>query len=216
MTDLAALRAANAKRWAVAKPTRNFTSVAQHLVDPSAKIRYQAVQYKTGVPWWFIAVVHERESSQNWRASLAQGDPWNEVSVHVPKGRGPFASWEDAAIDALINCAPYAAKNRDWTSGSTLTLLEEYNGLGYANRGVASPYVWAGTDQYVKGKYVADGVYNPEVIDQQLGCAGLLMAMMRLDPSVRFAGAPSVPAVPAQPSLIARIIAFITSLFKRK
>ena len=79
------------------------------------------------------AVVHERESSQNWNGSLAQGDPWNLVSTHVPAGRGPFKSWEDAAVDALVNCHPFAARNMDWSIGGTLTMLEQYNGLGYSN-----------------------------------------------------------------------------------
>jgi lysozyme family protein len=158
-------------------------------VAPDAKARYQAVEKETGVPWYFIAVAHERESSQNWRCSLAQGDPWNRVSVHVPAGRGPFKSWEEAAVDALVHCAPYAARNKDWSVGGLLTQLEEYNGLGYATRGVPSPYVWSGTNQYVSGKYVRDGVYDPHAVDQQLGCAGLLMAMMTLDPSIKAAEA---------------------------
>ena len=105
MTDLNALTAANTKRWTNAKLTRNFTPVARHLVAPDAKARYQAVSAKTGVPWPVIAVIHERECSQDWTGSLAQGDPWNRVSVHVPAGRGPFRSWEEAAVDALVNCA---------------------------------------------------------------------------------------------------------------
>jgi lysozyme family protein len=98
MTDLNALRRANAKRWANARPTRNFAAVAKRLVSSDAKSQYRAVAAKTGVPWAAIAVIHEREASQDWKGSLAQGDPWNRVSVHVPVGRGPFASWEDAAI----------------------------------------------------------------------------------------------------------------------
>jgi len=198
VTDLAALKIANARRWGVAKPTRNFSSVAKHLVDPAAKMRYVAVSTITDVPWWFIAVTHERESSQNWSRSLAQGDPWNKVSVHVPAGRGPFASWEDAAIDALTDCPPFAARNKDWSIGGSLTMLEQYNGLGYFNGPVttqngvvvhrfpsqASPYIWSGTDQYKSGKYVRDHVFNQGVVDQQLGCAGLIMAMMTLDPSI--------------------------------
>ena len=184
MTDLVALRAANARRWAAARPMRNFSSVAKHLVEPVAKSRYVAVSKKTGVPWWFIAVAHERESSQSWKGSLAQGDPWNKVSVHVPAGRGPFNSWEDAAVDALVNCAPFAARNKDWSIGGSLTMLEQYNGLGYFKRGLPSPYIWSGTDQYKSGKYVRDGVFNPGAVDQQLGCAGLIMAMMALDPSI--------------------------------
>jgi lysozyme family protein len=199
VTDLVALRAANARRWLAASLTRNFSSVAKHLVEPVAKARYVAVSNRTGVPWWFIAVVHERESAQSWGDSLAQGDPWNKVSVHVPAGRGPFKSWEDAAVDALVNCAPFAARNKDWSIGSALTMLEQYNGLGYAARGKPSPYVWSGTDQYVSGKYVRDGVYNPDVVDQQLGCAGLLLAMMPLDPSIHFASPGQAPPVAAPP-----------------
>ena len=201
MTDLNALRRANAKRWANARPTRNFAVVAKHLVSPDAKSQYQAVAAKTGVPWAAIAVIHERECSQDWKGSLAQGDPWSRVSVHVPAGRGPFASWEDAAIDALRNCAPYAARNKDWSIGGTLTVLEEYNGVGYASRGVPSPYVWSGTDQYRSGKYVRDGVYDPNAVDSQLGCAGLLMAMMALDRSIAFGGTtPPTATLPPSPT----------------
>jgi lysozyme family protein len=92
MTDIVALKSANAKRWANARPTRNFAATAKSLVG--GKPRYQTVEAKTGIPWFVIAVIHERESSQNRFGSLAQGDPWNRVSVHVPKGRGPFQSWE--------------------------------------------------------------------------------------------------------------------------
>ncbi len=219
MTDLIALKAANAERWAKARLQRNFASVAKALIETTAKQRYLAVSARTAVPWWFIAVVHEREASQNWSSSLAQGDSWSKVSVHVPAGRGPFASWEDAAVDALLNCAPHAGRNHDWSAGGALTMLEQYNGLGYANHGVPSPYVWAGTDQYTQGKYIRDGVYDPLVVDRQAGCAGLLMTMAALDPSIRFTStAPSVPpAKPAAPSVThpapGSIGAFIAKIF---
>ena len=199
MTDLNALTAANAKRWANARLSRNFASVARHLIAPRAKARYQAVSARTGVPWAVIAVIHERECSQDWTGSLAQGDPWNRVSVHVPAGRGPFRSWEEAAIDALVNCSPYAARNKDWSIGRTLTKLEQYNGLGYAARGRPSPYIWSGTDQYGSGKYVRDGVYDPNAVDSQPGCAGLLMAMMALDPTISFTDAAVAPSIPVRP-----------------
>lgn len=171
----------NKRRWDACKvhPSKIalFDKVAKRLTAPTAKARYQAVEKRTGVPWWFIAVTHERESSQNWSRSLAQGDPWNRVSTHVPKGRGPFNSWEDAAYDALVKCHPFAAKNKDWSIGGSLAMLEKYNGLGYSGKGLPSPYIWAGTNQYSRGKYVADGVYDPNHVDTQLGCAGLLMRM---------------------------------------
>ncbi|MGC2776891.1 MAG: hypothetical protein WA418_14790 [Bradyrhizobium sp.] len=186
----------NARRWERAKLTRSFDAAAGCLV--AAKAHYQVVEATTGVPWAIIAVIHERESSQNWSRSLAQGDPWDKPSVHVPAGRGPFESWEDAAVDALVNCAPHAARWRDWSIGGALTLLEQYNGLGYARRGAPSPYVWAGTDQYRAGKYVRDGVYDPDAVDRQLGCAGLLKAMMVIDPSIGF---PNRPEEAKPPSL---------------
>ncbi len=117
--------------------------------------------------------------------SIAQGDFFDSKSIHVPAGRGPFESWEDAAVDALVNCAPYAARNKDWSIGGILTLLEQYNGLGYASKGLPSPYVWSGTDAYVAGKYVADHVFDPKAVDKQLGCAGLILAMAAIDASVQ-------------------------------
>jgi lysozyme family protein len=171
----------NQHRWdkchVDANKSAQFKSVADRLTTPTAMARYKAVEAKTKVPWWFIAVVHEREASQRWDRSLAQGDPWNKKSTHVPAGRGPFASWEDAAYDALVNCPPYAAKNTDWSVGNALTMLEKYNGLGYYRKGLPSPYIWAGTDQYVSGKYVSDGVFSATAVDTQLGVAGLLKFM---------------------------------------
>ncbi|WP_461329493.1 hypothetical protein [Bradyrhizobium diazoefficiens] len=154
-----------------------------------ARQRYQAVERETSVPWPAIAAIHERESSQDWRASLAQGDPWNRVSVHVPAGRGPFDSWEAAAIDALVKCPPFLARHKDWSIAAALTALETYNGIGYAARCVPSPYLWSGTNQYRAGKYVRDGVYDPGKVDPQLGCAALMIALMELDPEINFAGA---------------------------
>lgn len=225
MTDLNALKAANAKRWANVKATRNFASVAARLAAPVAKARYKAVETMTGVPWFFIAVAHERESSQNWNGQLGQGDPLNRVSTHVPAGRGPFRTWEDSAVDALVHCSPFSARNKDWSVGGTLTALEQYNGLGYAGHGVPSPYVWSGTNQYTSGKYVRDGVYDAHVVDAQLGCAGLLLAMMAIDPSIVIGGAPVprspvVPTTlpPALPPVAASVSIWqkILNLFKRK
>jgi lysozyme family protein len=184
--DIKNLIAANQSRWlrmtitASLVPTLN--KIAQRLL--AAKARYLVVDGITSVPWWVVAVIHERESSQSWQASLAQGDPWNKVSTHIPVGRGPFTSWEAAAEDALVNCPPHASAWTDWSAGGALTLLEKYNGLGYANRGRSSPYVWASTDQYTSGKYVSDGHYDPAAIDHQLGCAALLASMKAFDTSI--------------------------------
>lgn len=219
MPNIAALTVANGLRWAAARvqpyKKASFDSVARRLL--TGKPRYLAVSADTGVPWYVIAVIHEREASQSWSANIAQGDPWNRISVHVPKGRGPFPSWEKAAYDALVKCAPYAGLWKDWSQGGTLALLEQYNGLGYFNKGLPSPYIWAGTDQYAKGKYVADGVFDPNYVDQQLGCAGLLLSMAALDSSVsdgmksdhRIPPPPDIPSIKTPPkSFGSRILDF--------
>lgn len=200
MADIAALTARNGARWAAAKLTRaaEFAPVGRRLL--AAKTRYQAVAALTGVPWFVIAVIHQRESTQDFSRSLAQGDPWDRRSTHVPKGRGPFKSWEEAAVDALANCPPYASRWKDWSPAGTMTLLERYNGLAYANAGVPSPYLWSGTDQYKSGKITRDHGPIEPVVDKQLGCAGLIMAMMAIDPSIAFADASATAGKPRAPA----------------
>jgi lysozyme family protein len=195
-TDLAALKALNIQRWNKAKLTRGPEFVAPATKAVANKARYQSIETRTGVSWLFIAVSHYRESSQNFARSLAQGDPINKVSVHVPAGRGPFASFEDAAVDALVDCAPHASLNTDWSIGGMLTLLERFNGLAYANAGRPSPYVWSGTDQYTIGKIVVDHGPIEPVVDKQLGCAGLIMAMMKLDATITVDTTPVADAGP--------------------
>lgn len=233
MTDLVALKKRNAARWDTANLTRGpeFEMVARRLAGPGAKARYKDVEARTGVPWYFIAVTHQREASQKWNTQLGQGDPIDQRSVHVPKGRGPFKTWEDGAYDALVNCPPYAARNKDWSIGGLLTMLEQYNGMAYANAGRPSPYIWSGTDIYDPptgpgGKVLVDHGPIEPVVDKQLGCAGLLIAMRRIDPSIVLGPAvvaqkpqapvPAPAPAPAAPSLLASIVAAILSIFKRK
>ena len=184
--NAAAYVVANEKRWGAMRVDQSkvglIDRVARRLVASDAKSRYRHLERQTGVPWPVVAVIHEREAAQRWDRSIAQGDPWNRVSTHVPKGRGPFASFVAAAIDALTKCAPFAARWKNWTYGGAITLLIMYNGLGYDRRGLPSPYAWAGSNQYARGKYVADGVFDPNEVDRQLGCAPLLKRMAEIDP----------------------------------
>src|SRR5215472_1036530 len=209
MTDIPALIRANARRWAAmhikADRIHEFDRTAARLCAPDAKPRYEGVTARLlglgmqPVPWWFSAIVSEREygGPPHWDRQLGQGDPLHAVSHNDPAGRGPFLdhpgdttpgndAWTRCCLDALIDCAPHAAKWTDWSPGGTLTIWEEYNGLGYAAHGVPSAYVWSGSDQYVSGKFVADHVYRPGVKDVQEGCAPLLARMMALDPSIHF------------------------------
>jgi lysozyme family protein len=201
MVDYTLLVAKNAALWQKANilPARaeEVHRVAARLTDSAAKERYQLISKSTNVPWWVIAVIHERESDQDFDTQLAQGDPLDAPSKHVPRGRGPFFDHESdppgqdafyrAALDALENCPPYPAKWKDWTVGGTLTLLELYNGTGYDDyHHENTPYDWGATDQEQKGKYTGDGQFNPSAWDTQVGCAAMLKAMIVIDPSIVF------------------------------
>lgn len=186
----------NEARWQKCQilPNRELEveKVAAALCAPKAKAIYQQISQLTKVPWFIIAVIHEREASQNFNDSIAQGDPWNAVSTHDPKGIGPFKSFVDAAVFSLTRCAPYAAKWTDWSAGGALTLLELYNGTGYENyHNEASPYDWGATNIEQEGKYIADGKWSATVWDTQLGCAAMLKGMMAIDPTIQFAAAPN-------------------------
>lgn len=182
-----------------------FEATAKRLCD--SKDRFSAVTARLQamglqpVPWFVIAVIAEREygGPPDWSHQLAQGDPLNEVSKNEPRGQGPYLHhdgevvgvndpWTRAAIVALTDQEPNASKWTDWSPGGTLTLLAEFNGLGYDERGIPDPYLWAGTDQYVRGKYTSDGHFDPHAVDTQPGCAPIIACMAKLDPSVRFAG----------------------------
>ena len=142
----------------------------------SYKDKYLAVEAKTNVPWYLVAALHYREASLNFNTCLHNGDPLPGPTKHVPKGRGPFKSWEEAAIDALKYDGLDHIKLE--TVISCLVMAEKFNGLGYRKTGEYSPYVWAGTNQSDEtGKYVADGYFSSSAREQQLGVAAIFKGL---------------------------------------
>lgn len=140
------------------------------------KDRYEAVAEKTGVLAELVAAIHWRESSGNFDTYLHNGDPLGQPTTHVPAGIN-YSNWEDAACDAMTRYIDQSKLDKDDVN-TYYDVAERYNGLGYRNKGVQSPYVWAGTTNYSGGKYVADGVYDANYIDKQLGVAVMLKRLM--------------------------------------
>lgn len=144
------------------------------------KAKYQEVEGITKVPWYVLGAIHYRESSLNFTRHLHNGDRLTARTIHVPdgrpvKGEPPF-TWVESAIDAIKLKSWH--KVTDWSIDNALGLIEAYNGLGYKNKGLPSPYLWAWTNNYTKGKYVADGKFDPNFVDQQCGTAVLLKSLM--------------------------------------
>jgi len=146
------------------------------------RARYEEAGKRIDHPelWTLIAALHWRESSGNFKTQLAQGDPLNRVSTHVPAGMGPYATWEDGA-EAALRLKGW--QNIDeWPISRQLYEAERYNGFGYFSRGVNSPYIWAATSLQQRGKYVADGVWGSTAWDSQLGVAAILKDLLpRID-----------------------------------
>lgn len=148
-----------------------LTDVCKRITKEQDK--YELVALETGIDWRIIAAIHYRESNLNFSKNLHNGQPLNMVTTWVPKGRGPFSSWEESAIDALglKKNLGMPKKVSEW-----LYFLECYNGLGYLRNypNVNSPYLWSGSDKYSQGKYVSDGKYSSSTVDIQLGCVIIL------------------------------------------
>jgi lysozyme family protein len=153
----------------------------------TAKERYQDVSLRLGglIPWEFIAFLHYRESSLSFDGVLHNGQRiigTNKKTTWVPKGRGPFLTWEEAAIDALK--LKGFERMRRWKLGDCLERSERNNGLGYRRRTgdmgkvELSPYVAAYTTYHDEdSKYVSDGRYSRNAPEAQLGCAAFMLGL---------------------------------------
>jgi lysozyme family protein len=173
----------NHKRWLSCKVTparlTETTKEAKWIV--ANRSSYEAVERLTGVPWWFIGCLHLREagmSANAFHTYLGNGEPLNRVTRLVPAGRGPFLTWTDGAVDAMHLSG--FDKVTDWSIEHALYLAEDYNGFGYAWKGLPSPYVWGATNLQKPGKYVADGKFDASVTDSQIGVAALLQIISAL------------------------------------
>lgn len=145
------------------------------------KDHYQKVSSSMGIPWSFIAVIHNMESGLDFTKHLHNGDPLTSRTLHIPAGRprrgNPPFTWEESAIDALsLRRITYET---DWSLAGTLYQLEGYNGFGYRNKHpyVLTPYLWSFSSHYASGKYIADGTWSDTAISKQCGAAVLLRRM---------------------------------------
>jgi lysozyme family protein len=169
--------------------------------------RYAAVSAATDVPIALLAALHWRESSADFRTNLAQGDPLDGPSIHVPAGRPKLkpgmrfpVTWEYAAIDAIefdrLNeaSAPWSLPYACWKG-------EAWNGFGPRGHGIHTGYLWAGTNHYVRGKYVADGRWNPDHVDRQIGIVPVMLRLAELDPRLVLEASPGAAASAELPAI---------------
>lgn len=148
--------------------------------------RYQAAGKTLNIPWFFIAALHNMESGGSFAGVLHNGEKilgTGRKTTLVPKGRGPFGTWEQSAVDAM------KMKNfhvqTDWSLEQCLRRSELYNGTGYISgkgRQDTSPYLWSCTNiNDNTGKFTADGHYDPKANSNgQVGVAAIYKELERM------------------------------------
>lgn len=146
------------------------------------KDKYKWVAEVIGCPLALVPLIHCQESGSDlgvFKTYLGNGQPLNKVTTIVPKGRGPFASWETGAIDALKFDG--MDKITDWSVERMMFEMEGFNGYGYRGKGINSPYIWNYTSHYSKGRYVKDGVFDANAVSGNIGCFALYKMLVDAD-----------------------------------
>lgn len=138
------------------------------------KKEYEQVSNRTGIPWSVIAAIHYRESDQNFKRHLHNGDPLSDRTIHVPVGRPragypPFL-WPESAVDSMSD----TWRPLSWNVQGALEFMERYNGMGYQKVGILTPYLWDFTDKYTSGLFVSDHRFDPNVRENRAGCVAIL------------------------------------------
>ena len=192
--------------WQAAKLRADRKAPAEAMAAKVLRGRahYEQVAGATGVPWYWIGIAHARESACNFGCHLHNGDSLKARTVRVPKGRpakgsGPF-TWDESALDALQIKGLH--KIKDWSIERCCYEWERFNGFGYRRPGKPnSPYLWAGTDRYTRGKYVADHKYDPNHEDRQSGCLAILKCLLLKEPELLSPSPLEVEAVQTPPAM---------------
>lgn len=194
--DFQSLRAEYAELFGTAQVRPEHSALVEWHVKALEKFRprYEAVSRETAVPWHFIGVIHCLEASFNFRAHLHNGDyPLTARTRQVPKGRPsiwmPPSDWESSAKDALRLLG--FVNQTDWSLERMLYRLEAYNGFGYRQHLVVTPYLWSFSNQYDSGKYESDGRWSPTAKSQQCGAA-ILLKILADTGKITFPSAPMI------------------------
>lgn len=214
MHPFAALRPEIERLLAIMKITRP-TPVEEgcHRIVTRGLDVYRALGAKTNVPPVLLAALDLREGDCNPATGIGQGDRWDRVSTHVPRGKGPFASWLAANIfyvgydhlDSTNGLVPPG-----WTWAFAVYKSNAWNGWGPNAHGRHSGYPWSCTNIYdaatdgkpAGGKYVADGKWDASAFDRQPGTVPVMLQLARAYPDLAIAPPPAVidaPVPPAKP-----------------
>lgn len=154
-------------------------NIANRMIANRARYKAVANMFACPIKWYHVALIHQMEGGGDFNTYLGNGQRLSHKTTIVPIGRGPFKSFESGAIDAIKQKGLNYVQ--DWSIGNALYILEGFNGYGYSDfKGINSPYLWSGSNQYRSGYYIADHVYSSTTVSQQIGIALILKQLISL------------------------------------
>lgn len=168
------------------KPGRD-TELAVEAVNKILSLEdlYRDAFAGAGMPWYYGAAIHYRESNNDLRGAMVNGEKiigTSQKTTLVPENRGPYATFKDSVQDAATlkgwrSIGPWSIERLLFTS-------EIWNGLGYVAKGINAPFVWAGTNHEEMGLYVRDHVFDASTEDTRLGVAAVVKRLMEVRPDI--------------------------------
>jgi lysozyme family protein/peptidoglycan hydrolase-like protein with peptidoglycan-binding domain len=196
------LRADYRRLWDKVAITKMAEARRQAQLINNHRTTYEDVGGAVGAPWWVIAVLHLREAGEGdvgrWLCVLHNGERIIGTGCKtrlVPEGRGPFTSFRAAAIDAFD--VEGLKDRREWSECPIEFLAyvsEKFNGFGYRDEhNMVSPYLWGGTSEQQRGKYVADRKFDENAMDSQIGTMAVLKGLLQLDPTIGMVPGRAIP-----------------------
>jgi lysozyme family protein len=154
------------------------------------KYMYESISEQTGLPPEILAVFHYRECEWDYLdgtfgVCIQNGDPLGVVTTNYPQGL-LFYSFEESALyefqinDKSDNYHAYNIGILDLDEKpkdiiAMTAYINLYNGMDWR----ISSYIYSGTDIYSSGRFVADGEYDSESVDEKLGAFAILVALLR-------------------------------------
>lgn len=190
--------------WSKMSVTKRAEASRQVALIVKNRAVYEDISASCGVPWFVLGLLHLREAGPQdvgrWLCCLHNGEKiigTGRKTAIVPKGVGPFTTFKAAALDAVRR---EGLDKIDWAKDGVAYVAfasETFNGFGYRNHGIPSPYLWGGSSVQRSGKYVSDGVFSATAMDPQIGTMTLLKVGVE-DFGFTFVG--STPVVKPSPS----------------
>ena len=146
---------------------------------------YETISNQTNMPPELIAAIHYRESdvdyfSGEFNVYIQNGQVLGEETTLAPQNIY-YEDFISSAVDwftgkagidyfsGLISDLKLSSDSKDLIAMAAFSNL--YNGM---NSNIISNYVYSGTNIYIKGMFVEDGKYDPNVVDKRPGTVAII------------------------------------------